>query len=58
MAYIMTAEEYLTAYEADEIVAKAEAQYEIDHDVDALEAAFDRAEAMCLEFNRALYDLM
>lgn len=51
MSYIMTADEIRIAYEADEIVTKAEAQYEVDHDEVALDAAYDKAEAMCRAMN-------
>ena len=51
MTYQMTADEIRTTQDADELVAKAEAQYEIDGNETALDAAFDKAEAICWDLN-------
>jgi hypothetical protein len=51
MSYQMTADEIRTTQAADEIVAKAEAQYEMDSNESALDAAYDKAEALCRDLN-------
>ena len=51
MTYQMTADEIRTTKDADEIVARAEAQYEMDSNETALDAAFDKAEALCRDLN-------
>ena len=51
MAYQMTADEIRTTQDADEIIAKAEAQYEMDNNETKLDAAYDKAEALCRALN-------
>ena len=51
MTYQMTDDEIRATQAADEIVAKAEAQYEMDSNETALDAAYVKAETLCRDLN-------